>query len=370
MTAHTARRSLVFLALVFACFGTRPARAEVLVRVSLGVFPSVSIRHAGREVRLTSRSALPAVFGPDTEPVRVNRRLYRGRIRVTRVRGAKVSVENVVGLEDYLRGVVPSEMPSAWPREALKAQAVAARTYALWRMGFGTGARPAGDVVLAATVSDQVYRGMSAERDTTNEAVDGTAGEALTVNGRILPAYFHAACGGMTERASSAWPATARRLADDTAWQDADRIVFQPLPDADCRTSPHSAWRVAVPARTVARIAGLERLAAIEIVDRDESGRASSFRVSGRARRGGAAVRSFDGPRLRMTLGPDRLKSLLCEVELSGASVVFTGRGWGHGVGLCQWGARGMAESGFGYRQILEKYYPGAIVSPAGFAAP
>lgn len=271
--------------------------------------------------------------------------------------GRRLSVVNELEMEDYLRGVVPSEMPADFPDEALKAQAVAARTYARYRLS------ERGFAALHPTVSDQVYRGASAETDTSNRAVDATRGEVLALGSSVIPAYFHSTCGGMTERASNVWPPNP--LAPrDTAWLEADSVVFGPRPDAACVASPHFIWTARVPlwqmAAVVRKMTGRAGLLDLRPLARDESWRVATFEADFRARGGQTISLPIDGPRLRMTLGPNRLKSLLCDVRLAGGAFLFTGNGWGHGVGLCQWGARGMAAVGATYREILARYYPGA----------
>jgi stage II sporulation protein D len=277
-----------------------------------------------------------------------------------------VRVINEVGLEDYLKGVVPSEMPSDWPLEALRAQAVAARTYALWRSEIAGGGQGGW---LAATVSDQVYGGRDVERAATNEAVESTGGQALFFEGSPLPAYFHSTCGGITEQPARVWKRLAARMGP--VWHEANERVFAAAVCSECAASPFSGtWRHFLSwtnlAAKLRRQTGLRSIDAIRVDARHPSGRVSWFVAHGRDARGRDREVRVDGQELRMSLGPSRVRSLLCEVEASRApagtlgGVVFQGRGWGHGAGLCQWGARGMAERGFGFRQILHRYYPGA----------
>ena len=129
----------------------------------------------------------PLVFLPGEEPLRLGRR-YRGSIQVD-VNGGRLRAINVVGLEQYLYGVVPAEVPDDWPAEVLKAQAVAARSYALATRKLG------GAFDLFPDVRSQVYRGVDEEEDSTNQAVDETAGEVLMYRGRLAKTYFHSDLG-------------------------------------------------------------------------------------------------------------------------------------------------------------------------------
>jgi stage II sporulation protein D len=140
----------------------------------------------------------PVVFLPGQEPLRLGRR-YRGTIHVDVV-GGRLRAINVVGLEQYLYGVVPAEVPDDWPAEVLKAQAVAARSYAVATRKLG------GAYDLFPDVRSQVYRGIDEEEDSTNQAVDETAGKVLMYRGRTATTYFHSTSGGRTASVVDAWP--------------------------------------------------------------------------------------------------------------------------------------------------------------------
>lgn len=304
---------------------------------------STILRSGDSELVVRASARLPVEFGVDSEFVFVDGRPYRGSVRVENRRRGKIRVINRLDLEDYLRGVVPSEMPAHWPLEALKAQAVAARTYASHRLGLGG--------PLQSTVLDQVYKGVRFETDSTNAAIDQTRGIVLTFEGDLFMSYFHSACGGTSELASSVWPGAGVSG------------PFEVAPDSYCGISPHGHWtwrvstgRLGSLLKPITGRSGLER---IEIGECNISGRVSTFVLSYR----GGVRRRIDGQRLRMAVDPQRLKSLLCEVEMRKGEAVFRGAGWGHGVGLCQWGANGMAQQGSSFLEILAKYYPRAAIS-------
>jgi stage II sporulation protein D len=243
-------------------------------------------------------------------------------------------------LEDYVAGVVSGELPASFPEEAQKAQAVAARSYALTRKldsqvqnrdwDIGTG-------VLA-----QVYH--PRESAAARAAVDATAGEVLVMGMEPVEAYFHAVCGGQTESGAAALGRDLPYLAS--------------VPCGRCDRAPGARWKVTIPAKDLGRAAGLPRAAeAARIVARTPAGRADRVEVAG----GGRAA-TLSAADLRQRLGYARLPSLWFEVEPTRGGFTFTGRGQGHGAGLCQWGAAQMAREGKTYREILAHYYPGTDV--------
>jgi SpoIID/LytB domain protein len=158
--------------------------------------PALKVKPKGAKRRVALE--WPVVFLPGEEPLRLGRR-YRGAIQVDVV-GGRLRAINVVGLEQYLYGVVPSEVPDDWPAEALKAQAVAARSYAMSTRKLG------GAFDLFPDVRSQVYRGIDEEEATTNDAVDETAGEVVMYQGRVARTYFHSSSGGRTASAPDVWP--------------------------------------------------------------------------------------------------------------------------------------------------------------------
>ncbi|HEX7124867.1 MAG TPA: SpoIID/LytB domain-containing protein [Thermodesulfobacteriota bacterium] len=291
--------------------------------------------------RLRVEGAGPLVVAVDGGPPR----RLRGRVELLADGGALLVV-NEIAMERYLAGVVPLEMDArTWPMEALKAQAVASRTYARFRREARRRAGARYD--LETSVLDQVYGGVQAEDPRAAAAVAATAGEWLAdAAGAPILAAFHSTAGGHTEASEEVWGTPRPYLV-------AQRCPYD-------RESPVYEWRVSVPVAEVERrlveagypAAGLARL---DVRDRTGSGRARTIVAT-------AAAGSFVLPAtdLRRLLGFSRLKSTAFEVARDGQDLGFEGRGAGHGVGMCQWGARGMALAGHDYRQILEYYYPGA----------
>lgn len=283
-------------------------------------------------------TGIPLVFIGD--------RWYRGDLELRVMEGRIIGV-NHVPLEEYLYGVVPAEMPSNWPLESLKAQAVAARTYAVANRGrFGSRGYD-----LKPTVASQVYKGAAAETALSNTAVNATRGQVVTYNGKVIRAYFHASAGGYTESADAVWGESLPYL--------------RPVPDFD-QNSPKYAWHRSFSATEIEQALSkighdVGDVRRIEPVQRAYSGRVTKVRVTGT--RGSQEIA---GEPFRHAIG---LFSTLWNVlglpqaSTSPSSFAFAGRGHGHGLGMSQWGAKGLAEKGYPYAQILLHYYPSAQLS-------
>jgi stage II sporulation protein D len=243
-------------------------------------------------------------------------------------------------LEDYVAGVVAGEMPASFPAEARKAQAVAARSYALTRKIEAQAAGRAWDI--GAGVLAQVF---SAKPDTgARAAAEATAGEVLAIGMEPVEAYFHASCGGRTEGGLAA-------LGRDLPY-------LAPVECGRCEKAPRVRWTLRVAARELASAAGLGGAAtAARVAARSGTGRAEKVEVQAGERR--AVLAATD---LRQRLGFSRLPSLAFEIRAEDGGFAFAGRGQGHGAGLCQWGAAGLAREGKAYREILLHYYPGTEV--------
>ncbi|MBI5543151.1 MAG: SpoIID/LytB domain-containing protein, partial [Deltaproteobacteria bacterium] len=269
------------------------------------------------------------------EFVTVAEQPVRGQIEVRRSEKGLIAI-NVLPLEDYLAAVLGSEMPRSFPLEALKAQAVAARTYAVRRKIEAWG-KP---YHLGATVLHQVYGGAKAEDAKTRQIVKATEGEVLVWKMEPIEAYFHASCGGHTESGSEA--------------------LGRPLPylksvDCACDTQPRTQWELKLGASDFKSLAkGVKDL---EVLERTPTGRAKKVLLASAS---GKVVVS--GVELRKAVGYDKLRSLDFEAERKGGGFQLKGRGHGHGTGMCQWGAKAYAEQGWGYRKILEHYYVGAEI--------
>jgi stage II sporulation protein D len=254
----------------------------------------------------------------------------RGEV-VALPKGSKVLLVNVLPLEDYVAAVLGGEMPVAFPMEALKAQAVAARTYALQRKIEALG-QP---VHLGSSVLAQVYGGVNRENPRTRAATAATAGQILTFQLAPIEAYFHASCEGSTETGLDA-------LGRD--------LPYLQSVACECRPGPSTRWKADFDAGALERAFGGGH-GELRVAARTPTGRVRRLELGGR---------SLSGVEFRQRLGYDRVRSLAFDVSPGpGGGARLTGRGLGHGAGLSQWGAKEMAEAGQDYRAILSHFYPG-----------
>lgn len=256
-------------------------------------------------------------------------------------RGNSLWVVNRVGLEEYVMGVVPAEMSAQWHPEALKVQAIATRTYALYQMMVH--ANREYDVV--ATIRDQVYRGRTGVVDRVREAVESTTALALTYEDRPILAVFSSTAAGPTEDAANVWSKNLPYL----------KGVECPFD----RESPYYEWWTTFPLATLE--AGLRQegwdvgtIATLTPYAYSQAGRVSRLRV---LHSGGELL--MRGEDLRRIVGYGVIPSTRFTIDAIGTDVVLSGYGAGHAVGLCQWGAKELAELGYPYHAILRYYFPG-----------
>ena len=356
----------------------------------------------GARRRLSSHTVL-TVENDDPRGIWLGQRRYRGALQISG-RGGRLRVINSLGVETYLASVVGSEMPHEWPLAALQAQAVAARTYALRQRSRG------GGWDLKATVASQVYRGVESETPSTREAVTTTRSLVLVHRGKLIDAVFHSSSGGVTESSGMVWRYQQPYLVS--------------VPDYD-QHSPVHRWQERFDARSLKqRLPEIGGLVDVDVLNRSTSGRVRQARLRGpsgslvlngkelRRRLGlkstlvnfemvsgtsmptwtpqpvlasitNAAVSS--GSRINritasVATGASRsMPKLLAPpppvllndsiqtrsaMPSSGLQLLVRGQGFGHGVGMSQWGAHGMAEQGADFRAILGHYYSGAAVVP------
>jgi stage II sporulation protein D (peptidoglycan lytic transglycosylase) len=277
--------------------------------------------------------------------VSVNRYALSGVIEIKRNAKGRYRIINELDLEDYTRSVVGEEMGSKWPIEALKAQAVLARTYAMYRKM----CRCAADYDLCATVNSQVFSGGAKEKEGPAMAARATTGEILTYGGEPIEAVYHSTCGGATEDACNVW---------DTKYPYLKSKVCN-----YCKDSPYDTWKkkITIPELDESLIqAGymINGLKRIKVLERSPSKRILKLRLIGES--GSVVMKGVD---FRKAVGYSKLPSTAFEAHRDGDNFVFLGKGSGHGVGLCQFGAKGMAEAGKSYQEILQYYYPGVTLS-------
>jgi len=269
---------------------------------------------------------------------------YRGLVDIIRMKNLKLLVVNHIELESYLYGVLFHEVPHYWPYEVLKAQAVAARTFALYRIRSCKDK----DYDVTSDVYSQVYGGRGSERWKTTRAVKATRGQVLTYRGEILPAYYHSMCAGHTEDANVVFG-----------------IDLPPLKGVKCpycKGARRMSWKASFSYKQIAerlnkygiKASGIKHIAEGE---RDASGRLLDIKIKDKD-----GEKSIEAYKFRLALGPNMIKSTNFTIKITRGGIIFSGKGWGHGVGMCQWGAFGMGRRRASYKKILDFYYPGAKI--------
>lgn len=299
-------------------------------------------------------------------------RAYRGSLEMLNF-AKGLTIVNRVNVEEYLYAVVPSEVPSSWPRAVLEAQAIAARTYTFANLG----RFKSRGFDLLPTVASQVYNGVLSETKSVTEAVDSTRGLILTYQSKPIGAFYYDNCGGYTESSQNVWgfpqpylQAVPDKLsspryglmapAELYTWLKSRPEAYSNHPKYSNRSAyrwSHWITREEIEARlklsdTVGRILSLT------VVERSISGRAAKVLIEGDKGEKilkGDAIRSLGGLRSNLFVVQPKLG-----VAGLPESFVFTGGGWGHGVGMAQSGAAGMAAAGYSFDQILAHYYQGA----------
>lgn len=356
---------------------SRELNRPIQVGIFVGV-PSIYVRQKNEELHITaSRSKLRIkqkgkrqqtterrVFKPTdgciviaTDKASLNKACYEGEFVLT-ASGNKLNAINVIDIEKYLRGVVPYEIGRLDESkfEALKAQAVAARTYAYKHFG----SRKAQGFDVYADTRDQVYKGIHSVSDVTDKAVRETEGVVMTYNGEFITAYYHSTCGGETEGV--------------VTWGRPNHPYLQNKPDLRpdgtpwCRESNYTEWTrefdeselrdlFQINAKEAkANVPSFSSIHAINILDTLKSGRIHTLEIT---TNNGKFTAKADKIRWLFKRGGTILPSSFFRIHRNGDQWILKGKGFGHGVGLCQMGARARAQAGQSYIQILTHYYPG-----------
>jgi len=262
---------------------------------------------------------------------------FRGMVEIHNSMGSLLVI-NVVKIEDYLLSVVPSEISPSWPQEAIKAQAVAARTYAYYHI-----LKKINKLYdLDATTASQVYKGMKVEAEPTTKGVRDTEGEIMIYQNQPIVAFFHSTCGGKTTD-------------NDSVWKGEKIPYLEGRVCRYCSESPYYRWDENM-SMTDMRMIVSSRYPAVKKIKGIQFTRLQGRVVDASIRHDGGML-NITGNEFRMIFPEKRIKSMYFEASKKGRSLHFSGRGWGHGVGMCQYGARGMAVKGIGYRNILSFYY-------------
>ena len=279
----------------------------------------------------------------ETQPlgiIALGKRQYRGRIECSRQSRNSLLIINELPVEEYLFGVLKHEVSPKWPKESLKAQAIVARAYALYRLK----EKFDDDYHLTNTVLSQVYAGFLSEDPVLTEVVNETRGMVLTYKGEVIPAYYHATCGGYTENPKYVWSKSQPYLRTH-------RCSY-------CRNSPHLYWEVKLKLRKITQAFRRNGYKFNQIINLKPIGKTPSGRVKKILVLHDKGKTIIKGNDFRLVMGPNIIRSTNFKTKKTKGAIEFKGKGWGHGVGLCQWGARGMGLKGYKYDKILKFYYP------------
>ncbi len=286
--------------------------------------------YGNSELRITSRQ--------DGE-IELNNVRYRGEIRILQQSNDKFSVIEEVDLEGFIAGVLGSEMPQSWNEDALRAQAVTARTYAMYKKKVRRGE------VYHLDMLELAYKGIAGETARLNKIVQETKGIVMVYNWNIFPAYFHSTCGGHTENCNHVF----------------GKDGIPPLSGVSCNyceNSKHSYWSTNISKAEIEkklRVANIHvsNISTVKTVNPGAGNHGARVEIA--SAYGSKEMNAND---FRLLVGPNNLMSTAFHAKNNGNSITFSGRGWGHGVGLCQYGAQAMAEKGFEWTAILQHYYP------------
>ena len=315
---------------------------------------TLSTAHAsqtlGSQIVELSASPLLDVSALTTTGSTIERR-YPGTLFI-QLQNGMLHVINRVDAETYVASVLASEVSPSWPAESLRAQAIAVRTYAAHARNLSTR-----DYDLNDDTTSQVYRGLDGITSSLVSAANDTSGQVLTAGGLPATIYYSSSCGGHT--ASSF---------EITGLPPPPYLLG--VPDADpsgrpyCASAPYFRWMNSVSAEAMSRIVNVpaDRLDGVAITERWPDGRVKTITVSG-----AGATTTFEGrtfySRALSVLGYKVIPSALFDVSRNSAGFDFIGHGVGHGVGMCQWGARGRADAGMQAAQILAAYFPSTVIA-------
>ena len=271
--------------------------------------------------------------------IKIDKSKYRGKLILVPQNKDRFSVLEEIGIEEYLPGVIEGEMPTLWRDDAIQAQVIAARTYAIYQK------KTKNNALYHINKLDLAYNGSYNYQPKTKEIVDKSRGTVMVYNWELFPGYFHSTCGGHTEDIN---------------------IVFNlrsipPLSGVECgycNKSKYYNWRTNLKKNEIERKLRnakykVKKINRIVTEKTGQGGHSSTIKIE---HSGG--TKRVNANEFRLIVGPNNLRSTAFKVKNNGSSLTFDGSGWGHGVGLCQYGTQGMANSGFKWYDILKHYYP------------
>lgn len=266
----------------------------------------------------------------------VNGNHYLGDIEVWKGRTGLYLV-NKLPLEDYIKNVVSVEVGIDWHTEALKAQAVIVRTYALYKMLYNTNTT----YDLTSSVLHQLYKTTSVN-PRISHAVNSTQGEIVTYKGNIIESLYHSTCGGRTENPEEVF---------------SRKQPYLTSVESNCEISPYWVWERRIPVEEIEKKLSVSGITEVSIASYTSTHRVKSVEIA--HQKGTETVLASD---LRRILGWKQLPSTNFTLIPDNGTVIFEGKGYGHGVGLCQWSSLQMARDGMNYKEILAYFYPGTTI--------
>ncbi len=261
---------------------------------------------------------------------------YSGNIEVWKGEGGLYLI-NELPLEDYVKEVVMAEVSSNWEIEALKVQAVLSRTYGVYQKKMNGHSL----FHLTSSVLHQVYKGSGSDARVAY-AVDETAGEILTFNGSLIEPFYHSTCGGKTEDSRDVFGKSYPYL--------------RPV-ESNCESSPYWVWERRIPLTEIEKALSISGIKDLTVKSYTSTKRIMELNIVHNS--GTTTLKATD---LRKYLGWSRIPSTNFAVKKDQDLIIFEGKGYGHGVGLCQWSALQMAREGKNYKEILSFFYPGTTI--------
>ncbi len=328
---HMKHIAVTVLALLFVLL--RPVFAEDTIKVLMHESPN---------------DPLPSPEAPKIDSLTgelfINGHFYYGSLDVLKDKNGLYVINNLP-FEEYIEGVVAAEIGREWETEALKAQAVISRTYATFYKNFNSG----NSFHITSSILHQLYKGKN-EDPLITDAVKATVGEILTYHNLPIKSFFHSTCGGKTEYPEEVW-----------------KESYPYLNSVDCygRNAPYDNWQRSFSLKEISDALGMGNIKEISIASYTSTGRVKMLLITGQDK-SGDSIMEIEATELRRLMGYKELPSTQFSLERTGNDIIFTGKGFGHGVGLSQWGALEMARQGKNYREILAHFYPGTILKHSG----
>lgn len=338
----------------------------IIAEVKSGNVLNFSLPEENLKLVIAGRSFVSNIFfiesATDNKILQVDVKKYRGKLKVFNLNNG-IKIVNELKIEDYVKGVMTREMPVGKGNDnynALKAFSICIRTYAFNRM-----AQRRDSFDLFPDTRDQVYGGVISETDYTNQIVDETAGQILSYDDKPAQIFYHSTCGGFTEDVQNIFNSGPIPYL----------ISISDGNDPYCKISPRYEWSEKYPeALFINRLfaAGLldnsdYSIKNISVESRFESGRVNELKINLINTVGQMKNISLFSNNIRSVIktsdGNSILRSTMFNISLdSKKNVLIGGKGFGHGVGMCQWGAIGQSKQGISYKEILNHYYPGTKI--------